>query len=122
MLFAAWNGLGTAFLGLLVLLLAFLMRRAGRRSRRTADRDVPAEVRNEFRAAENSAKRELQKLEVRLYDFSREVDALTQTRIALLQQLITEADRLLQQLQQQLDEAGKNPSSAEPPSDPAQAA
>ena len=122
MLFAAWEGLGTAFLGLLVLFLAFLMRRTGRRSRRSAQRDVLAEVRGEFRAAENSAKRELQKLEVRLYDFSREVDALTQTRIALLQQLIAEADRLQRQLQQQLDETGKKPSSAENPSDPAQAA
>lgn len=97
--FAALSGLGSVLLGLLILMIAFLMRRSTVRKRKALkNRDVSAEVRESFLAVEKAGKSQLEQLELRLHDLYRDVEALAQTRIALLQQLIETADERIQEL------------------------
>lgn len=98
------GGPGTIVIGLLILVTAFLLRRTGLRSRKTRDGDVVAEVKQDFlqREERNLVDRQT----VKLHDFARDVDALTQTRIALLRELTAEADRAIIELQTQLAACG----------------
>jgi len=94
----AESSVGLIVLGLLLVAVAFLLRRAGKKSRRSRNRDVAAEVRQQFHEAERDGRREIERLEVRLHDFAREIDALAQTRIAALTELIAAADRAIGEL------------------------
>ncbi len=94
-----FGGLETAVLGLLVLVTAFLLRRSSVQIRKTRKRDVSAEVKHEFLRTEN--RNEHDRLAVKLHDLVREVDALTQTRIAMLRELTAAADRAIVDLETQ---------------------
>lgn len=74
--------------------------------------DAFQDTMSDVRAMENSARGIVQKLEVRAYDYSREVEARIDNRLAVLDQLIVDADREIERLQAMLSEARQ--SAAEP--------
>jgi hypothetical protein len=94
----AESPVGTILLGVLILFVAFLMRRAGMRKRRSSDENTAEVVRREY-LAHQAGRKEVEKLELRLHDFAREVDALAQTRIAVLTELVAAADRAIIELE-----------------------
>lgn len=105
-------------IGLSVVALVFILRRTvmktGSRNRRLSVSQTPAEI----EAAENTATALVEQLEVRLYDFAREVEGRMQTKIAVLDRLIINADREIIRLEQVLAESrrlGNAPSSTRQP-------
>lgn len=101
MIFAdLFSGPMAILLGMAMLAIAFVMRRSGRkRGKASEKRDVVAEVRREAALNESSAHSRLEQLEVRLYEYGREIDGLAETRIATLRHLIDEADEKIAELQ-----------------------
>ncbi|MEX0716996.1 MAG: hypothetical protein WD066_10425 [Planctomycetaceae bacterium] len=81
------------FLGGLLLVTAWLLHRGARRRGESVRRDLPAEVRAELRANERSDTGRLRQLEIRLHEYGREVEARMETRLAVLDRLLREADR-----------------------------
>ena len=98
-------------IGLSVVALVFILRRTvlriGPMSRRHSASQTPAEI----EAAQNSAaagvEQLVEHLEVRLYDFAREVEGRMQTKIAVLDRLIINADREIIRLEQVLADSGR---------------
>lgn len=84
-----------------MLCLAFVLRRtfqrASGRSKRDHDREI-SERAVQSVAAQVVVKDRLRNLELRLYDFGREVEGRMETRLAILDELITEADREIGEL------------------------
>lgn len=80
-------------LGGLFLVTAWLLFRGARRRAESALRNSPVEVQSEPRSQEMSDTSRLRELEVRLHEYGREVEAHMQTRIAVLDRLLREADR-----------------------------
>jgi hypothetical protein len=85
-------------LGSSILILAFVLRRGAVRARQSQSRDLPADVRQQLLAAEKAVASTIHGLEARLYDYGREIDAKAQTRIAQLDQLVLDAERLIGRL------------------------
>jgi hypothetical protein len=85
--------------GLAVVIFVFLMRRMFLRAYRPAASRHASHARNETESDEMSAAAVVEKLEVRLFDFAREVEGRMQTRIAVLDRLIVDADREILRLQ-----------------------
>lgn len=81
-----------------------LLRRTIVLRRRSLVRNPQAECRRDILNAEQTARGMIQKLELRLYDHSRELEGRLQTRTALLDRLIIEADREIVRMQQMLAE------------------
>lgn len=78
----------------------------GAKSRRNlAARDSLGEAQSEVRAMESSARGIVQQMEVRAYDYSREVEARIDNRLAVLDQLIVDADHEIERLQQLLHQS-----------------
>lgn len=92
------NGLQLVVLGLLVLVVAFLLRRSIVLAKRQRSGLDTAEISRPALSADARAAAEIQRLEVRLHDFDREIESRMQTRIATLDQLIVEADREISRL------------------------
>ena len=92
------GGQGTIFLLFVVLATFFLvMRIATRRTTRTervSPRERRATAREDKPNVHGSAHPELEKLYVDLHDFSREIEARIDTKIAYLKGLIEEAERV----------------------------
>ncbi len=97
--------------GLMILAGAFVLRRSTVLSQRSKARDVAGELRREMRYAEQTVSSQIRKLEVRLYDYGREVEGRLQTKMVQLDRLIVDADREIDRLQQLVDESRQgNPS------------
>ena len=93
-----FGGPQSILLGVGILILAFVLRRGAVRARQSRSRDLPAEVRQQLLAAEKAAASTVHGLEARLYDYGRQIDAKAQTRIAQLDQLVLDAERLIGRL------------------------
>lgn len=78
---------------------AFMMRNAAVKSRRSRGRDVEKELASELRTRQRSAEGQLHQLEVRLHDYDRDVAARVQTTMAMLDQLIADADQEIVRLE-----------------------
>jgi TolA-binding protein len=91
--------------GLMILVGAFVLRRSTVLSQRSKARDVAGEARREMRHAEQTVSSRIRKLEVRLYDYGREVEGRLHTKIVQLDRLIVDADREIDRLQQLVDES-----------------
>lgn len=105
MLFAnSLNGVESVVLGIAILFVVFLMRRSAIKKLRAGDRDLVADVRAEFLLAETKGTSKAEKLELRLYDYSREVEARIETRITLLDQLVVAADKEVSRLESLLQQ------------------
>jgi hypothetical protein len=92
-------------IGLSVVAVVFILRRTLLRTspfnRRPSAAPSPAEIED----GENTATALVEQLEVRLYDFAREVEGRMQTKIAVLDRLIVDADREIIRLERVLAEA-----------------
>ena len=110
MLFAFLSGLQMVILGLLILVTGFVLRRSAILSKRSEARDPAAEVRSEIHNAERTAGNRIHSLEVRLHDYSREVEGRIETNLARLDQLIAAADCEVERLSQLIQESsGQKP-------------
>jgi hypothetical protein len=92
-------------IGLSVVGLVFILRRIIMPSGLRAGRNFAGQTPAEIETAENSATAIVEQLEVRLYDFAREVEGRMQTKIAVLDRLIINADREIIRLEQVLAES-----------------
>ncbi len=103
--FAALAGLDLVLIGSLILVVIFVLRRSSILSQRSRGRDVLNEVRDDLRKAEQSAAGGIRRLEVRLYDYGREIEGQVQTRMTALDQLVLEAEQEAARLKQLLAES-----------------
>jgi hypothetical protein len=85
--------------GLAVVAFIFLMRRTFLRPRGLRGRGQSPPDKTDVQSAQLSAETVVEKLEVRLFDFAREVEGRMQSRIAVLDRLIVDADREILRLQ-----------------------
>lgn len=100
------SGPAVVLLGMALLGVAFVLRRSGvKRAKQSTKRDLLAEVRGEADNTDKAGRSQLRELELRLHDYGREIDALAQTRIAMLRELIEAADCSAEELRELLDRA-----------------
>lgn len=88
--------------GGLMLIVAWALRKTFRNQRRVRDRDPLHEAQQEMRGLEQSQFNRLNQLEIKLYEYGREVEARSDDRIRVLDKLLQEADREINRLRQQL--------------------
>lgn len=98
----------TFSLGLIILCAVLLRHLALGRSRRSQRRDLAAEARNEAGEREKAPAQELRRMEVRLHDYSREVESRVLSTMEILDQLVLDADREIAHLEDLLNDAGKS--------------
>ncbi|MBT6155014.1 MAG: hypothetical protein HOL01_00660 [Planctomycetaceae bacterium] len=103
----SFSGPQLILLGLAIVVIGFLLRRSFTLGKKSRERDPAAEVRAEMRAAEQAAESGIRKMEVRLYDYGREVEGRVQTTLTLLNRLILEADEETGRLHELLLTAGQ---------------
>jgi hypothetical protein len=111
------TGQSLVVFALAVVILVFLMRRTFLRDRKPGRGQPSLPGSADAATVENSAEAAVEKLEVRIFDFAREVEARLQTRIAVLDRLIVDADREILRLQDLL-EATKGTGGTGPPGGP----
>jgi hypothetical protein len=92
-------------LGLSIVALVFILRRTVLRRCFSEPQRPFAATSHEDDSLELSGAAVVEKLEVRLYDFAREVEGRMQTKIAVLDRLIVDADREIIRLEQVLAES-----------------
>ena len=110
MLFAFLSGPQMVILGLLILVTGFVLRRSAMLNKRSQARDPATEVRSEIRNAERAAGNWIHNLEVRLHDYSREVEGHIETNLARMDQLIEAAESEIERLSQLIEESsGRKP-------------
>jgi hypothetical protein len=116
MLFAFLSGPQFVVLGLLILVIGFVLRRSAMLNRRSQARDPAAEVRSEIHNAERAAGNWIHSLEVRMHDYSREVEGRIETNLTRLDQLIVASDREIERLSQLIEESsGRKPELSQTP-------
>jgi len=93
------NGIEMILFGLGLFAAAWLLRRSLLLGRRSRDRDVLADVRNELERRQNSEMASMRRLEVHLLDLARQLEGQLATRQQVLEQLIHQADRRIAKLQ-----------------------
>ncbi|WP_339729817.1 hypothetical protein [uncultured Gimesia sp.] len=105
--------------GVLILLVAWSLRRSFREQARISKRNPLEEAQKEIATREQSQLNRLDQLEVKLYEYGREVDARSDDRLQVLDELLRDADREINRLRQQLalaqQNAGEVASSTEEP-------
>jgi hypothetical protein len=94
-------------LGFLILATGLLLRRGAALGKRSGNRDLLKEVRHEMHQAEQTGASLVQQMEVRLHDYDREIAGRMQTTISVLDQLMVEADREIERLEQLLQETNR---------------
>jgi hypothetical protein len=110
------NGLNdaqTIALGIAVILTGLVLRRGFTRAKHMQGRNPWGEAQAEFRRQPVADTATVEKLEVRLHEFARQVEARIHTRMAVLDRLIVDAEREIVRLQQVL---GKGEDLPEPES------
>ena len=107
------TGLGHAWL---LSCLFRVLRRSFILNKRSAARNPAAEVRSEIQNAERATGNWIHNLEVRLHDYSREVEGRIETNLARLDQLIIAADSEIDRLSQLIEESsGRKPELSQTP-------
>jgi hypothetical protein len=99
------NGLNdaqTIALGIAVILTGLVLRRGFTRAKHMQGRNPWGEAQAEFRRQPVADTATVEKLEVRLHEFARQVEARIHTRMAVLDRLIVDAEREIVRLQQVL--------------------
>lgn len=92
-------------IGVAVVSLGYSLLQGTRYRRKLQGQDAFRETLDDVRVMESSARGVVQKLEVRAYDYSREVEARIDNRLSVLDQLIVDADREIERLQVLLSES-----------------
>lgn len=98
----------TIITGVLILLVAWSLRRSFREQSRISGRDPLEEAQKEIATREQSQLNRLDQLEVKLYDYGREVESRSDDRLQILDELLRDADREINRLRQQLALAQQN--------------
>ena len=96
------NSVQYILLGIAVLITGVVLSRSFRKAQALANRNPADEARRDFARAEQSQSAVFNRLELRLYDFAREMEGRLETRMALLDELIAEADREIARMQELL--------------------
>lgn len=116
-------------LGLSVVAFVFIMRRTVLRKRDAGRRKPFTRIDGEADPVDAGATVVAEKLEVRLFNFAREIEGRMQTKIAVLDRLIVDADREIIRLEQVLAESrrvgsgsSRRPDAVIPPADERSAA
>lgn len=99
------SGLHLILLGLALVVTAWALRRSWTRSSVSSRRDVLSEVRNEMRETERRASK-LHQIELRLHEYSRQVEGRVRTTLETLDQLVAEAEWEIDRLQNLLGDRG----------------
>ncbi|MCH9653179.1 MAG: hypothetical protein K0U86_05290 [Planctomycetes bacterium] len=95
--------------GGMILVVAWALRKTFRNQRRVRDRNPLHEAQQELTQIEQSQLNRLNQLEIKLYEYGREVEARTDNRLRVLDELLQEADREINRLRQQLALTQQNP-------------
>ena len=101
MLAIEFDGIPPYVLLLICAAVALSLRRASRRRRRF---DPITDATKELQSRKESARAELDQHEVRMHDTARDAQAVLQTKVAVLDQMVVEADREIARLEQLLEE------------------
>jgi hypothetical protein len=120
LLAAAFSQTQIIALGLLIISTGLLLRRSARRTRRVRNSDALGDAQRNMHRAEQSVVSVIRRMEVDLHDSSRDIEGRVQTRIAVLEELIVDADREMDRLQDSLtelrdllDRTGQTPQAAD---------
>lgn len=89
-------------LGTALVVMSFVIRRSWTRGRQSRLRNPLKELQQELKAGENSPVRLIESMELRMHDYAREVEGRVETRLALLDELVQEADREIDRLEKAL--------------------
>jgi hypothetical protein len=100
------NSVQYILLGIAVLITGVVLSRSFRKAKVLANRNPADEARRDLARAEQSQVAVFNRLELRLYDFAREMEGRLETRMALLDELIAEADREIARMQDLLSHSG----------------
>lgn len=92
-------------IGVAVVSLGYSIYQGTRCRRKLPRQDALRDTLDDGRTVESSARGFVQNLEVRAYDYSREVEARIDNRLSVLDQLIVDADREIERLQALLAES-----------------
>ncbi len=84
--------------GLMLLVVAFVLRRSFSKSKASRRRDPQREARAEIHKAEASYAAVINKMELRLHDYARDIEGRIETKLAVLDRLLMEADQKIDQL------------------------
>jgi hypothetical protein len=105
------NGSGSVWIviGAILMVTSWLLRRGHTRRIELLRRNPLAEAKASIRASEVTPEAEWVRREVRLHDLVRENEARLNSRIVVLQELISEADRASARIEQLLAAAGLSP-------------
>lgn len=106
MLAIEFDGIHPFVLLLICAAVMLSLRRASRRRRRF---DPVTEATKELQSRKESARAELDQHEVQMHDTAREAQAILQTKVAVLDQMVVEADREIARLEQVLQEIREIP-------------
>ncbi len=99
---------------LFIVAIGITMRRSIlRRTRRRQNVDVVAETRRELEQRRKESARQLEQHEVRLHETARTTEAILQTKLAILDEMVVETDREIARLEDLLEEAKSIPSPLE---------
>jgi len=99
---------------LLAATITFVMRRVAAKWIESRKMELQREAHADHRRAEESFSSQFSRMEVRLHDFSRDVEGRIQTRLAILDQLVLDADREIARLQDLLKRQNSNPVTGQP--------
>ncbi|MFK7779298.1 MAG: hypothetical protein QM501_14425 [Gimesia sp.] len=96
------------FTGGLILVVAWALRKTFRNQRRIRNRNPLREAQQEISKLEQSQFNRLNQLEIKLYEYGREIEARSDDRLRILDELLLEADQEINRLRQQLALAQQN--------------
>ena len=95
--------------GGLILLVAWVLRKNFRNQRRVRDRKPLHEAQQELTRLEQSHFNRINQLEIKLFEYGREVESRSDDRLRVLDELLQEADREINRLRGQLAQTQQNP-------------
>lgn len=99
---------------LFIVAFGIMMRRSiTRRLRRRRKTDAVAEARQEIERRRKESQRQLEQHEVRLHDTARTAEAVLQTKLSILDEMVAETDREIARLEELLEEVKGIPSPLE---------
>ncbi|MBI1313390.1 hypothetical protein GC176_19020 [bacterium] len=99
---------------LFIVAFGIMMRRSiVRRLRRRRKTDSVAEARQEMERRRKDSQRQLEQHEVRLHDTARQTEAVLQTKLSILDEMVAETDREIARLEELLEEVKGIPSPLE---------
>lgn len=104
--------------GALILLVAWSLRRSFREQARIRNRDPLEEAHKEIAEREQNQLNRLDQLEVKLYEYGREVESRSDDRLLILDELLKEADKEINRLRQQLAVTKQSPTQTDTTNEP----